>query len=107
MARWTSSDSGPNSDGKSRPTRAVRLSTAAITLKTTKPVRQFITSGDAGQQVRDDGSCAELSAPPFVNSPTAWATVGVQYADPTVNMLRSCRQRYGYPFRNGAQSVGR
>ncbi len=41
MARWTSSDSGPNSDGKSRPTRAVRLSTAAITLKTTKPVRQF------------------------------------------------------------------
>ncbi len=33
--------------------------TAAITLKTTKPVRQFITSGDAGQQVRDDGSFRE------------------------------------------------
>ncbi|MDX8395093.1 MAG: SUMF1/EgtB/PvdO family nonheme iron enzyme [Mariprofundaceae bacterium] len=28
----------------------------AITRKTTQPVRQFITSGDAGQQVRDDGS---------------------------------------------------
>jgi formylglycine-generating enzyme required for sulfatase activity len=33
--------------------------TAAITSKTTKPVRQFITSGDAGQQVRDDGSFRE------------------------------------------------
>jgi hypothetical protein len=32
---------------------------AAITKKTTKPVRQFITSGDAGQQVRDDGSFRE------------------------------------------------
>ena len=32
---------------------------AAITRKTTKPVRQFITSGDAGQQVRDDGSFRE------------------------------------------------
>jgi formylglycine-generating enzyme required for sulfatase activity len=31
----------------------------AITRKTTKPVRQFITSGDAGQQVRDDGSFRE------------------------------------------------
>jgi hypothetical protein len=31
----------------------------AITKKTTKPVRQFITSGDAGQQVRDDGSFRE------------------------------------------------
>ncbi|HJM50179.1 MAG TPA: hypothetical protein QGF63_10060, partial [Alphaproteobacteria bacterium] len=46
--------------------------TAAITLKTTKPVRQFITSGDAGQQVRDDGSFREYflralygSAAPF------------------------------------------
>jgi hypothetical protein len=33
--------------------------TAAITSKTTKPVRQFITSGDAGQLVRDDGSFRE------------------------------------------------
>jgi formylglycine-generating enzyme required for sulfatase activity/uncharacterized protein YgiM (DUF1202 family) len=33
---------------------------AAITRKTTKPVRQFLTSGDAGQQVRDDGSFREL-----------------------------------------------
>lgn len=32
---------------------------AAITAKTTKPVRQFITSGDEGQQVRDDGSFRE------------------------------------------------
>ena len=32
---------------------------AAITRKTTKPVRQFITSGDAGQEVRDDGSFRE------------------------------------------------
>ncbi len=32
---------------------------AAITRKTTRPVRQFITSGDAGQQVRDDGSFRE------------------------------------------------
>lgn len=32
---------------------------AAITKKTTKPVRQFITSGDAGQLVRDDGSFRE------------------------------------------------
>ena len=31
----------------------------AITRKTTKPVRQFLTSGDAGQQVRDDGSFRE------------------------------------------------
>ena len=31
----------------------------AITKKTTKPVRQFITSGDEGQQVRDDGSFRE------------------------------------------------
>ena len=31
----------------------------AITKKTTKPVRQFVTSGDAGQQVRDDGSFRE------------------------------------------------
>ena len=31
----------------------------AITRKTTRPVRQFITSGDAGQQVRDDGSFRE------------------------------------------------
>lgn len=31
----------------------------AITRKTTKPVRQFLTSGDAGQQVRDDGSFSE------------------------------------------------
>jgi len=30
-----------------------------ITGKTTKAVRQFITSGDAGQQVRDDGSFRE------------------------------------------------
>ena len=30
-----------------------------ITRKTTKAVRQFITSGDAGQQVRDDGSFRE------------------------------------------------
>jgi len=35
------------------------IPTAAITSKTTKPVRQFITSGDAGQQVRDDGSFRE------------------------------------------------
>jgi hypothetical protein len=33
---------------------------AAITLKTALPVRQFLTSGDAGQQVRDDGSFREL-----------------------------------------------
>ncbi len=32
---------------------------AAVTDKTIKPVRQFITSGDAGQQVRDDGSFRE------------------------------------------------
>ena len=32
----------------------------AITEKTTKPVRQFVTSGDAGQEVRDDGSFREL-----------------------------------------------
>lgn len=33
---------------------------AAIGLKTAKPVRQFLTSGDAGQTVRDDGSFREL-----------------------------------------------
>ena len=33
---------------------------ANITHKTAKPVRQFITSGDAGQQVRDDGSFRKL-----------------------------------------------
>ncbi len=33
---------------------------AAITRKTGAPVRQFVTSGDAGQQVRDDGSFREL-----------------------------------------------
>lgn len=33
---------------------------AAIGMKTTKPVRQFLTSGDAGQRVRDDGSFREL-----------------------------------------------
>lgn len=33
---------------------------SAIDLKTTKPVRQFLTSGDAGQTVRDDGSFREL-----------------------------------------------
>lgn len=33
---------------------------ALITRKTTRPVRQFVTSGDAGQQVRDDGSFREL-----------------------------------------------
>ena len=33
---------------------------AAITKKTTRPVRQFLTSGDAGQQVRDDGSFRKL-----------------------------------------------
>ena len=33
---------------------------AAVTMKTTKPVRQFLTSGDAGQQVRDDGSFRKL-----------------------------------------------
>ena len=33
---------------------------AAITRKTTQPVRQFLTSGDAGQQVRDDGSFRKL-----------------------------------------------
>ena len=33
---------------------------AAITTKTTKPVRQFLTSGDAGQEVRDDGSFRKL-----------------------------------------------
>jgi len=32
----------------------------AITRKTLMPVRQFITSGDAGQQVRDDGSFRTL-----------------------------------------------
>ena len=32
----------------------------AITAKTIKPVRQFLTSGDAGQQVRDDGSYRKL-----------------------------------------------
>jgi hypothetical protein len=32
---------------------------AAITKKTTQPVRQFLTSGDAGQEVRDDGSFRE------------------------------------------------
>ena len=31
-----------------------------LTHKTKKPVRQFITSGDANQQVRDDGSFREL-----------------------------------------------
>lgn len=31
----------------------------AITRKTIKPVREFLTSGDAGQQVRDDGSFRE------------------------------------------------
>jgi len=31
-----------------------------ITKKTTKPVRQFLTSGGAGQQVRDDGSFRKL-----------------------------------------------
>ncbi|MDP6547310.1 MAG: FG-GAP-like repeat-containing protein, partial [Phycisphaerae bacterium] len=31
----------------------------AITRKTTAAVRQFITSGDAGQEVRDDGSFRE------------------------------------------------
>ena len=29
-------------------------------MKTTKPVRQFLTSGDAGQEVRDDGSFRAL-----------------------------------------------
>lgn len=33
---------------------------AAIDMKTAKPVRQFLTSGDAGQKVRDDGSFREL-----------------------------------------------
>jgi formylglycine-generating enzyme required for sulfatase activity len=33
---------------------------AAISAKTTQPVRQFITSGTAGQQVRDDGSFRTL-----------------------------------------------
>jgi len=33
---------------------------SAIDLKTTKPARQFLTSGDAGQTVRDDGSFREL-----------------------------------------------
>ena len=33
---------------------------AAITRKTTAPVRQFLTSGDAGQRVRDDGSFRTL-----------------------------------------------
>lgn len=33
---------------------------AAITRKSTRPVRQFLTSGDAGQQVRDDGSFRKL-----------------------------------------------
>ena len=33
---------------------------SAIDLKTTKPVRQFLTSGDAGQTVRDDGSFRKL-----------------------------------------------
>ncbi len=33
---------------------------AAIGAKTAKPVRQFLTSGDAGQEVRDDGSFREL-----------------------------------------------
>lgn len=33
---------------------------AAISMKTTKPVRQFLTSGDAGQTVRDDGSFRKL-----------------------------------------------
>ncbi len=32
----------------------------AITAKTIKPVRQFLTSGDADQQVRDDGSYRKL-----------------------------------------------
>ena len=32
----------------------------AITRKTTAPVRQFLTSGDAGQRVRDDGSFRTL-----------------------------------------------
>ena len=32
----------------------------AITAKTIKPVRQFLTSSDAGQQVRDDGSFRKL-----------------------------------------------
>jgi hypothetical protein len=32
----------------------------AIDLKTTKPVRQFLTSGDPGQTVRDDGSFRKL-----------------------------------------------
>ena len=29
---------------------------AASSMKTAKPVRQFLTSGDAGQEVRDDGN---------------------------------------------------
>ena len=33
---------------------------ANISRKTKRPVRQFITSGDAGQQVRDDGSFRKL-----------------------------------------------
>ena len=32
----------------------------SITLATTKPVRQFLTSGDAGQQVSDDGRFRDL-----------------------------------------------
>lgn len=39
-------------------TRAGAVS-PAITRKATRPVRQFITAGDAGQQVRDDGSFRE------------------------------------------------
>ncbi|MBT3359826.1 MAG: hypothetical protein HN403_09385 [Rhodospirillales bacterium] len=33
---------------------------AAITQKTAEPVRQFLTSGDAGQSVRDDGAFRDL-----------------------------------------------
>ena len=36
------------------------IAPAPITLKTTRPVRQFVTSGEAGQQVRDDGSFRKL-----------------------------------------------
>ncbi len=38
----------------------VGIAPAPITLKTTRPVRQFVTSGEAGQQVRDDGSFRKL-----------------------------------------------
>ena len=53
----------------------------AITRATTRPVRQFLTSGDAGQEVSDDGTFRKL----FI-----LATNGEIAAD---------ANRDGYPYR--------